>query len=579
MLLRMVANGHTTELPLGDLSSSGDTAFTSVRAMLELEGWPTLSMRLTLSRIEGEITRTVCSTGDLPVHCSDGDSDSEWICMKLLRDPEGRQVRLLSHTHDADGWSFTFDVKEEDHKNAVLRNIHVLQRRQTASSLGSSDVDCTTCSPSVADADPSAASAKAPAAVEAGDTADAGEMIAAMSNRSFLIRRLTGSAAACGTSETLGQLLSGEASPPEAWLHEDMWREIARDCDGLGVDSSRALDAGSGSEGGKTDCGEMDCGAQTDGGGTSSTNQDAALTHASELLSMQGYAQMPPAAIGWAAAGVSVEALAVGIERLGRAGFPPVFIFMYDEAWLLCAAVGSQLRALMGPDAELDEACFAWALSASASPPPQPHLPSADEAAVAATPPQSREQSRETSHIGSNFGKPHRDSSYAASHTSSGAPSEISVWVPLNDVTTTNGCMLVVPANRDPLFAKPADPMHMQPHLTMPWAHVRALPCDAGSVLLWHASLIHWGSSCAEGELRPRRSIAFAFKLPMAGESASRRGGGAGAGRLSRETLRRGLNMQERLRLVVKSLLQYEHWHPTFRMPNGEQFSQTSLGE
>ena len=38
MLLRMVANGHTTELPLGDLSSSGDTAFTSVRAMLELEG-------------------------------------------------------------------------------------------------------------------------------------------------------------------------------------------------------------------------------------------------------------------------------------------------------------------------------------------------------------------------------------------------------------------------------------------------------------------------------------------------------------------------------------------------------------
>ena len=145
--------------------------------------------------------------------------------MKLLRDPEGRQVRLLSHTHDADGWSFTFDVKEEDHKNAVLRNIHVLQRRQTASSLGSSDVDCTTCSPSVADADPSAASAKAPAAVEAGDTADAGEMIAAMSNRSFLIRRLTGSAAACGTRRRSASYF-GEASPPEAC-------RMARDREGL----------------------------------------------------------------------------------------------------------------------------------------------------------------------------------------------------------------------------------------------------------------------------------------------------------------------------------------------------------
>jgi hypothetical protein len=63
-------------------------------------------------------------------------------------------------------------------------------------------------------------------------------------------------------------------------------------------------------------------------------------------------------------------------------------------------------------------------------------------------------------------------------------------------VTPDSGCMLVVPAQHDPLFAASNHPLHMKPTEAMPWAHIRALPAAAGDILLWKANLIHWGSSC-----------------------------------------------------------------------------------
>ena len=121
---------------------------------------------------------------------------------------------------------------------------------------------------------------------------------------------------------------------------------------------------------------------------------------------------------------------------------------------------------------------------------------------------------------------------------------------------------MVVPAQHDPLFTCSRDPRHMQPDKTMPWPHVRALaPCAAGIALIWHASLIHWGSACDEGEAQPRQSIACAFKLPGAGVGS---GGGGGGGRVTRAQLARGLSVRERFRIVAKALLRYEHWHPEF---------------
>ena len=107
----------------------------------------------------------------------------------------------------------------------------------------------------------------------------------------------------------------------------------------------------------------------------------------------------------------------------------------------------------------------------------------------------------------------------------------------------------------------------------MPWTAERSLPCAAGSVLLWHASLIHWGSACDAGEPEPRKSIAFTLKRDDAGVGGSQAGGAANAAaaggvhvgaRVSRAQLERGLDMRERLRLVVHTLLIHEHWHPGF---------------
>jgi hypothetical protein len=537
MDVRVEINGKSTIFPLGELSFSGATAFTSLKPMLDLEGWPDkieISLSLVVDSEEGVC---LCSTGRLPTFpsggtniCSEEDAEPAWVLMKLLHDPDGQPARLLSHTHEAKDWSFTFDIKERDSSTAVLRTIHVLRRRHQALPQMAETVPIAADAAAIA-ADPVPSSE----ADDAADAADADETIAAMSNRSFFIRRLLGQATASSTSELLGQLLCGETQPPSAWLCAETWREIADGCEGLSVNPSRALNGGVIHEESAVE------------------KLQAVADAAGDLLSSRGYAELPPGAIDWAAEGVSIEALSEGIKRLGNAGFPPVFIFLFDEAWLLCAAVSRQLRALMGAEAELDEACFAWALRSPTA--TMMHTQPAEPPAA--------------SYIGGNFGKPHRDSSYAASHTASGDPTELSVWVPLNRVTTTNGCMLVVPSNQDPLFARPADPMHMQPQLAMPWAHVRALPCEAGSVLMWHASLIHWGSACGEGEACPRQSIAFALKLPSAGGTSKRADSGV---RLSQETLRQGLSMQDRLRIVVKSLLQYEHWHPTFQLHTGQQF-------
>ena len=139
------------------------------------------------------------------------------------------------------------------------------------------------------------------------------------------------------------------------------------------------------------------------------------------------------------------------------------------------------------------------------------------------------------------------------------------MWVALTRVTTTNGCMLVVPSCHDPLFTKCHDAMHMQPDKAMPWPHVRPLPCEAGDVLLWHANLIHWGSACDNGEAQPRKSIAFAFKLPCAGVARGRGGNTTRGPRVvTRSQLAAGLSMRERIRLIVQALLKYEHWHPSF---------------
>jgi hypothetical protein len=142
---------------------------------------------------------------------------------------------------------------------------------------------------------------------------------------------------------------------------------------------------------------------------------------------------------------------------------------MYDQAWLLCERLFPLMEALMGPEVALDTPIFAWSLR-RATP-----LRTTSTTRKASSEAHSSKESTATHAIGDNFGVPHRDSRYSDCHTVEGQPTEISCWLPLVDVTPDSGCMLVVPAQHDPLFAASNHPLHMKPTEAMPWAHIRAL--------------------------------------------------------------------------------------------------------
>ena len=57
--------------------------------------------------------------------------------------------------------------------------------------------------------------------------------------------------------------------------------------------------------------------------------------------------------------------------------------------------------------------------------------------------------------VGTNFGVPHRDITYKNCHSPvDGSPDILSLWIPVVDVDTDNGCMYVIPRERDPQFSK-----------------------------------------------------------------------------------------------------------------------------
>merc|ERR1712039_757710 len=95
--------------------------------------------------------------------------------------------------------------------------------------------------------------------------------------------------------------------------------------------------------------------------------------------------------------------------------------------------------------------------------------------------------------------------------TPDGKFSMVTTWIPIVPVTIDNGCMYVVKMNQDPLFALAEDPLHMKPDRDLAISQGHPLLCDAGDVLMWRSSLIHWGSGCAPGVVKPRKSISTLF--------------------------------------------------------------------
>jgi len=231
---------------------------------------------------------------------------------------------------------------------------------------------------------------------------------------------------------------------------------------------------------------------------------------ASGWIVREGYFQLDPP--DWH---VPIAAMADAIRALEERSLPAVMAFHYDEFWLLFAGMRRLIAAILGADYAMLPAFWAW------------HVDPAS---------------------GGSGWAPHRDKGHVAMFRDN-TPKALTLWVPLTDATPLNGCIYVVPADRDPTYNTEAEQ-----DLRFQLSDIRALPARAGALLGWTQALIHWGArSAPPGTGRPatprisvscefQRADIAAFEKPL-----------LDAARVPDFALRQ--------RLIGAMLLRYRHMH------------------
>jgi len=225
----------------------------------------------------------------------------------------------------------------------------------------------------------------------------------------------------------------------------------------------------------------------------------------------------------------TVKCLHALVNALVAMNVPPAFAYVYDITWKFLLHLWPLAEALLGGPCVLEPSFAAFRLN--------------------------YEKGLKGTYVGNNFSKPHRDYSYADSIEGLTQTLKVlSVWVPLNDITTKNGCMYVVPRSMDPHYADPVSREGLQ-EPEVPAGGLRALaPHAAGSFMCWSGNTIHWGSACQrEGAADPRASLALVFRrrdtVLSQTEVSISRGDVAAAG------------IGKRLRWVADAIHFFGHWY------------------
>jgi hypothetical protein len=219
----------------------------------------------------------------------------------------------------------------------------------------------------------------------------------------------------------------------------------------------------------------------------------------------EGYFQLDP--IDWK---LPIYDMANAIIRLKEQKILTAYAFVYDEYWLMFYKLHKILLRLLGNYKRIP-GFWAWHID-----------PSKEE---------------------SGWGTPHRDKG-CLSLFEDGTPKTYSIWLPLTDTTPLNGCLYIVPADRDPYYNKPNEGI-----LDFKYSDIRALPATAGSILGWTDATLHWGSHSSKLATTPRISIAMEFQKSDV------------------EPFSYGLtdynyfyNFDERLKVIWQQISQYRYW-------------------
>jgi hypothetical protein len=164
--------------------------------------------------------------------------------------------------------------------------------------------------------------------------------------------------------------------------------------------------------------------------------------------------------------------LAAAIAHLASLGIPPVFSLVYDQFWEPAFRLRNIIALAFGADCAILPAFWVWHVD-----------PAKSESGW----------------------RPHREIGHEALFADR-RPKALSAWIALSDATPLNGCMHVVPADRDPTYGTAEDGRH-----GTVMSEGRALPAAAGDVLIWTQALLHWGGQSQPGASAARISMSFEY--------------------------------------------------------------------
>ncbi|HEV2169404.1 MAG TPA: phytanoyl-CoA dioxygenase family protein, partial [Candidatus Binatus sp.] len=160
------------------------------------------------------------------------------------------------------------------------------------------------------------------------------------------------------------------------------------------------------------------------------------------------------------------------IEAVRKAGWPPVFAYVYDQLWTLWNAA---------PIAQILTAALGKGYKA---------IP----------------------HGWCHYVQPVRGASGWPPHIDGNLPNRMSIWIPLTDATLDNGCIYLLPKDMNTSAIGQRRELRNASNLQMRelLQRSRAIPAAAGSLLGWQFRILHWGST-AHGAGSPRVSLVYEF--------------------------------------------------------------------
>lgn len=201
-------------------------------------------------------------------------------------------------------------------------------------------------------------------------------------------------------------------------------------------------------------------------------------------LANEGYVRIASRRAAAAAAELATR-LAEAIERLSTAGWPPLFVLAYDEAWTLAALCGDALRELTGQTAlRLNHDIYAWRV------PP-----------------------------GESGWAPHRDRPNAPRTSPAGQPTYYTTWVALSSARRGEGCIHALSRRLDPGYDARDE---IAPERVPGGQRQHAVPCALGDCVVWDGSCVHWGGEVGARAPRCRLALAFAYSTPACASERER---------------------------------------------------------